>query len=137
MDQVSLTQIDVHLYLFYLAYKFIKPAQSEEATENKNIFTFWDGVAIQLLNPKGMVMLVLMFSLFSSPEASSVDVLKLVVWLCILNVSAHLLWVAFGSHILSRFSSGRSERTQAIFYASCLSLVGLWVLYEVVVKIIN
>ncbi|KDM93428.1 LysE family translocator [Photobacterium galatheae] len=125
-------------YLIYLSYKFIKPTQKKDTDKKdesqKTFFSFWDGIVIQLLNPKGLVMLVLMFSLFTTPESSMHTTLSLIVWLCILNVSAHILWVIFGSHILSRWSSGRSEKLQSFFYAFSLISVAVWIIFDAINK---
>ncbi|WP_152829411.1 LysE family translocator [Shewanella sp. YLB-07] len=126
------------IYLLYLSYRFISPKvkqnNNSESASNAN-FTFLNGVIIQLLNPKGLIMLILMFSLFSSSEQSSSNILTLSLWLCILNVSSHMLWVAFGSHILRRMNSGRSEKFQAIFFATCLALVSIWIITEMVINL--
>lgn len=125
------------LYLLYLAYRFVSPKSSNNNSENTSNanFTFLNGVIIQLLNPKGLIMLILMFSLFSSSKQSSSNILTLSLWLCILNVSSHMLWVAFGSHILRKMNSGRSEKFQAVFFATCLALVSIWIITEMVINL--
>ncbi|WP_457560963.1 LysE family translocator [Caminibacter sp.] len=52
-------------YIFYLSYKFLKDKSSldsENLSKTEKTFTFKDGVILQLLNPKGATMLILMYS---------------------------------------------------------------------------
>ncbi|SHO54339.1 LysE family translocator [Vibrio quintilis] len=114
-------------YLIYLATTFLKSTGIDAEREEK-VFGFIDGLIIQLLNSKGWLMVFLMFSLFSEQAQHTFGehgVFALVIWLAILNISMHLVWIKMGFW-LSRVS--RSEcyaKSLNFFYSGCLLMVAL------------
>ncbi len=114
-------------YLIYLGIAFVKNAKSSSTAEQK-VFGFVDGVIVQILNTKGWLMVFLMFSLFSEPAHGvfgEYGVLVLVVWLALLNISMHLVWVKMGVWISKVSSSEQYEKALNVFYAICLIVMSL------------
>lgn len=112
-------------YLIYMAVSFLKSANKALESEQK-VFGFVDGVFVQLLNSKGWLMVLLMFSLFSEQAQDAFGnqgVFVLVLWLALLNVSMHLLWIKMGFWLSKISSSPQYAKGLNCFYASCLLLV--------------
>lgn len=105
------------LYLFFLAYKFFRSNINKDTNENKHL-GFLDGVLIQIFNVKGWILIILMFSLFSSA-----NVFELVLMLFVLNVSSHLLWIVFSSYIFRLFL--KNKRIQNILFSFSLFVVAI------------
>lgn len=119
-------------YIIYLAFGFLKQGYSL-ATGTIRALGFVDGVIVQLLNAKGWVLVLLMFSLFSESAASSfgtASVWVLVVMLAALNISLHLIWISFGALLVKLFSQENNRRVQAWVYFSSLMLVAIWLLID-------
>lgn len=127
-ELMNIMQLLGAVYLLYLAAKFFF-AHTKEADNDSN-FTmgFVNGLVIQLLNSKGWLMVFLMFTLFSeqaNQTFANTGVLVLILWLAVLNISVHLMWVAVGG-LLARISTNKIyERSLNIFYSTCLALVSI------------
>jgi len=67
---LQLLQIVGALYIVWLAVGFLRSSLRTSESEQKTL-GFKDGLIIQLLNSKGWLMVVLMFSLFTEPALSS------------------------------------------------------------------
>ena len=118
-------------YLLYLVYKFIKSSSDAPTNAESNAYTFYDGLVLQLLNPKGWTMLFLMFSLFLDGSFDqTTQVAYLVVMLAILNISTHMIWVAGGAAISSSISDPKLASYINYFFAVSLLVVALWLLIE-------
>lgn len=120
-------------YLFYLAYGFLKSSAASDNSISSLQLGFTDGVLIQLLNAKGWIMVILMFSLFAEPARDAVEgyaEVSLIIMLFILNVLTHFVWVAFG-HLLSRIAGNRRwSQWQGYIFAICLFAVACWLLFD-------
>lgn len=118
------------VYIFYLGSRFfIISTTSEKKVDIK--FRVFDGIIVQLTNVKGMIMLIVMFSEFSSSSSEGLieHVVLLSTALAILNFSAHLLWVALGSSIqrvLVRYP--RFNNMYNYLFGSMLITVAFWLL---------
>jgi threonine/homoserine/homoserine lactone efflux protein len=129
---MNMMQLLGSLYLIYLAVKFIKSSNTQ-VEGNPNALGFLDGLLIQALNSKGWLMVFLMFTLFS--EQSQLDfgdkgIAVLIIWLAILNISVHFLWVSIGD-LLSRVSNNPLfEKGLNYFYAASLILVSIGLTLE-------
>ncbi|WP_102798063.1 LysE family translocator [Bowmanella denitrificans] len=128
----QLLQLLGALYLFYLAIGFLRSGKNTEEQQQK-FMGFRDGLMVQLLNSKGWVMVVLMFSLFTEPaeqQFGSTAIPILIVLLALLNVSMHLLWIGAGKLLerLSRQSVIMLWQNQ--LYALSLTLVSVWLLAD-------
>ncbi|ASP40176.1 threonine transporter [Bacterioplanes sanyensis] len=131
-DVVQVMQWLGAAYLIYLAWTFLRSSLRVADTQAKPL-GFVDGVVIQVLNSKGWLMVVLMYSLFSEPaleQFGALGIWVLVVWLAVLNISIHLVWIKAG-HIISQWSQHPGhQRWQSAFYAACLLLVAIWLLLD-------
>ena len=122
---ISYFQVIGALYLIYLAYGFIKPLLTNEKYQSKEL-SYFDGLIIQFFNVKGWMMIVLMFSLFSSSltyENSSVNILILCIMLATLNLTCHLIWISFSSLMFKKIV--KNQKVQAYLFASSLLLVAI------------
>jgi len=118
-------------YLMYMAYKFLISSSSQSQNNDSKLYTFYDGVILQLLNPKGWTMLFLMFSLFLDGTFNETEqVLYLVVMLAVLNVSTHIIWVSAGSAITKTISNPNVDRYLNYLFSALLTLVALWLLVD-------
>jgi threonine/homoserine/homoserine lactone efflux protein len=120
------------LYLVYLAITFIRNS-SDASKINQKKLGFLDGIIIQTLNSKGWLMVFLMFSLFTDKAQLAFGehgTLVLVLWLAILNISMHIVWVKAGELLAKVSSSQRYEKALNIFYASCLLTVAGWLIWD-------
>ena len=122
---ISYFQVIGALYLIYLAYGFIKPLLNNENHQSKEL-SYFDGLIIQFFNVKGWMMIVLMFSLFSSSltyENSSVNILILCIMLAALNLTCHLIWISFSSLMFKKIV--KNQKVQAYLFASSLLLIAI------------
>ena len=118
-------------YLLYLAYKFIAPANSSAAGREDKFYTFYDGVILQMLNPKCWTMLFLMFSLFLDGSFDkTTQVIYLVIILAILNITTHVIWVAGGAAITKYIANPKIDKYLNYFFAASLVGVALWILFD-------
>ncbi|MDC9727649.1 MAG: LysE family translocator [Candidatus Thioglobus sp.] len=128
---IFLFQLFGALYIIYLAYKFIEVSKAK-ASPDKKIFTFKDGVILQMLNPKGWTMLFLMFSiLLDGSFDRNTQVVVLVIMLAILNVATHFIWVAAGSYISKWTDNKKIEKMLNYFFSGSLLLVAAWILINI------
>jgi threonine/homoserine/homoserine lactone efflux protein len=118
-------------YLMYMAYKFIAVNNQSTDDQSNKVYTFYDGVILQLLNPKGWTMLFLMFSLFLDGTFNeTTQILYLVIMLAILNISTHIIWVAAGSAITKYISNPKIDQYLNYFFSGSLVIVALWLLID-------
>lgn len=119
-------------YLIYLAYKFVIATGVQSELSNQPL-SFKDGVILQLLNSKGWIMVFLMFSLFAAPAQTlfeSFGIPTLIIWLALLNISLHMVWVVMGE-LLAKVSSSPTYRKSLDYcYAICLVGVALWLIID-------
>jgi len=92
------------LYLLYLAYK-IMSSKSARQGEGGNAASFWRGLLLQFVNPKGVLYALTVISTFVMPYSSSPSVLATVcLTLAVVSLLSTGSWAAFGS-LYNRFLS--------------------------------
>ena len=127
-DVIFVVQLLGVIYITYLTYKFIRPQKHKQINGEKT-YTFVDGVILQMLNPKGLSMLFLMFSVLLDGSFNQIQqVIYLVIMLAVLNISTHFIWVAAGSSIAQWVSNPKVEQLLNYFFAVSLLLVAVWLL---------
>lgn len=129
---LQLLQIVGALYIVWLAVGFLRSSLQTSESEQKTL-GFKDGLIIQLLNSKGWLMVVLMFSLFTEPALSSFGefgVIMLVLLLALLNISVHLAWISVGSLLTGFMSEERHQKLQGRLFFVCLLLVAAWLFVD-------
>ncbi|PHR90232.1 MAG: threonine transporter [Moritella sp.] len=129
---MNVMQIVGALYLTFLAYKFVRSSATKSQNSTQHL-GFIDGLLIQVLNSKGWLMVFLMFTLFTEQAQLTFGehgILVLVIWLAMLNISIHFVWVKLGV-LLANISSNKTyEQALNIFYASCLLVVSGWLIID-------
>ena len=129
---MNVVQIVGALYLTFLAYKFIRSSANKSPEPTQDL-SFFDGLLIQVLNSKGWLMVFLMFTLFTEQAQLTFGehgILVLVLWLAILNISVHFVWVKLGVLLANISSNQTYEQALNIFYASCLLVVSGWLIID-------
>lgn len=120
------------LYLLYIASTFIRSSSSSVNRSAKEL-GFIDGLLIQLLNSKGWLLVFLMFTLFAEPSQKQFGengVVVLIVWLALLNISMHFVWVSIGELLAKISNSPLYEKWLNYFYAGSLIAVSIWLFIE-------
>ena len=105
---MNIMQLLGAIYLLYLAVKFIGSNSANPNGSSKTL-GFVDGLLIQALNSKGWLMVFLMFTLFTEQSQAAFGdkgIAVLIVWLALLNISMHFVWVSIGE-LLAKISSSR------------------------------
>ena len=134
---IKIVQIIGAIYIFYLGYKFFKDKINinDKVSSTNKLFTFKDGVVLQLLNAKGITMLLLMFSvLLNGSFERTKQIIALIVMLAILNIVTHIIWILGGSFI-SKFL--KNEKTHILInsiFSLSLFGVGFYLIYDVFTK---
>jgi threonine/homoserine/homoserine lactone efflux protein len=119
------------LYIFYLVYKFLKPVKKINDSETLTVYTFYDGMILQALNPKGWTMLFVMFSLFLDGSFDhTTQVIYLVVMVAIVNIVTHLVWIVAGSLITQYIANPVTEKYINYGFALSLLIVAIWLLFD-------
>ncbi|WP_120512799.1 LysE family translocator [Photobacterium salinisoli] len=129
---LQLLQCAGALYIIYLAVGFLKTSLLEHNGQQKRL-GFFDGVIIQLLNSKGWLLVLLMFSLFSEKayqEYGEQSVWVLVLWLAILNISMHLVWIWAGGLLAKLAGDTKNQKVQGYIYFASLVIVAIWLLVD-------
>lgn len=120
------------IYLLYLAYTFVMAGKTQ-ADMNTNLLGFKDGLIIQTLNSKGWIMVFLMFSLFTvqaQENFASYGIVLLIIWLAVLNISLHVVWIVVGE-LLAKISNSPTYRKRLDYiYALCLVGVAVWLIID-------
>lgn len=116
------------VYLVYLAYKFFKSTQVETVSVEREP-SFMDGILLQGLNMKGLVINTVMFSQFLTvDEAHWMQVLLLSGGLIVLATSSMVTWTLGGAWLTRRLSSYATSRMQGYVFGCMLLGVAVWML---------
>lgn len=112
------------VFLLYLAYRFFKLS----VTEAKPIepLSFKEGVVVELLNAKYLMIPTIMFTQFFSPEKDGLSqVFVLTLALAILTMSSNMAWV-FGGKMFTK--TVVKSKSQGMMFGLMLSLTALWLI---------
>lgn len=124
------------MYIFYLVYKFLKPARQTNNDETLTVYTFYDGMILQALNPKGWTMLFVIFSLFLDGSFDhTTQVIYLVIMVAIVNIFTHLVWIVAGSLITQYIANPVTEKYINYGFALSLLIVAIWLLIDTLAAI--
>jgi threonine/homoserine/homoserine lactone efflux protein len=114
------------LYMFYLAYKLFHSSQIDSEREVKPP-SFWDGMVLQVLNFKALMVPVLMFTQFLNPNRPGwPQVLLMTGALIGLNLACGSAWIGGGGVVRRLFISERFVRAQGYVFGGVLALVAVW-----------
>ncbi|KDM91106.1 LysE family translocator [Photobacterium galatheae] len=129
---LQLLQVAGACYIMYLAKGFLKTSLHQANGPLKHL-GFTDGVLIQLLNSKGWLLVLLMFSLFSEKaqhEFGDHAVWVLIVWLAVLNISMHFVWIWAGGLLAKLSGNRKNQKIQGFIYFSLMMVVAIWLLVD-------
>ncbi|MBN2348819.1 MAG: LysE family translocator [Bacteroidales bacterium] len=119
-------------YILFLAYTFYRSSGATSSVSSKNTVApgYFNGIILNLLNPKGITALLIMYSQFltgNTEIASRVFILSMLVLL--ISISSHILWTIGGNWLTSQFNSSRSVKIQGIVFGTMLVIVAVWMLF--------
>jgi threonine/homoserine/homoserine lactone efflux protein len=106
-------------YIAWLGCTFVNAAMKPN-TARPHCLSFTDGLVVTALNPKAWMMQVMMFSQFFDTAIPIYSTLNLTILLAILNISGHVVWVAFGAVLLGRATHRFSPQRQNLLFALML-----------------
>jgi len=119
------------VYVFWLAWKLIRSGVLD-GDETARPASFVDGAVLLLLNPKGYVIIALMFSQFVTP--SSTDPLTFILLITtaftLNNFIAFVVWTLIGDKIAGCFRSPVSAQRLNLLFGGMLALVAVWMMFS-------
>ncbi|MCB1724701.1 MAG: LysE family transporter [Chromatiaceae bacterium] len=114
------------LVLLYFAFRFFRAEVANRAVSVP--LSFREGVVLQILNGKFLLIPTVMFSLFLDPGSSDMaQVLGLTGALAALTLSANLLWVAGGRVLSSVVEEEWFAKVQGMIFGTILVATALWI----------
>ncbi len=113
------------IFLLYLAFKFFKMSNTlKEAVEP---LTFRDGVVVEILNAKYLLIPTIMFSQFYTPETGGYrQIFILTFALVSLTLTTSMIWILGGKSLALFVSKKNTQRVQGLLFGSLLSVTALW-----------
>lgn len=113
------------IFLLYLAFKFFK--MSNTLKETLEPLTFRDGVIVEILNAKYLLIPTIMFSQFYHPETGGYrQILFLTFALVSLTLTTSMVWILGGKSLALFVSSKNTQRVQGLLFGSLLCVTALW-----------
>ena len=113
------------IFLLYLAFKFFK--MSNTLTEAVEPLSFRDGVVVEILNAKYLLVPTIMFSQFYSPETGGYrQIFILTFALVSLTLTTSMIWILGGKSLALFVSKKNTQRVQGLLFGSLLSVTALW-----------
>ncbi|MCW8889075.1 MAG: LysE family translocator [Sedimenticola sp.] len=115
------------VFLLYLAYRFFRLSVTEEKSIKP--LSFKEGVVVELLNAKYLMIPTIMFTQFFSPENDGLSqVFVLTLALAVLTMSSNMAWV-FGGKVLTKISvESKSQKGHGMVFGLMLGVTALWLL---------
>lgn len=108
-------------YILWLAYKTLK-ANYNRNVEIATVASYWDGLFLQFVNPKGILYGLMVFSTFFSEVLVDVKVMSMIIFIIIIiTFSANSTWALFGAIIKRYMQNQRMKNIINVVLA--LSLV--------------
>lgn len=91
--------------------------------------TFKDGVIVEALNMKYLLIPTIMFSQFYSPDSGGYgQIIFLTFALLCLTLTTSMIWIIGGNTLASFVLNERRQRTEGILFGSLLCATALWLL---------
>jgi len=111
-------------FLFYLAYKFFK--MSVDAKTSIKPLTFKDGIIIEILNAKYLMIPSIMFSQFYRPSDGYGQIFILSFVLLAITLTTSMTWILGGNTFASFVSDEKRQKHQGTFFGSLLFITAIW-----------
>lgn len=116
-------------FLLYLALKFFRMSCAMGSAPTP--LTFKDGVIVELLNAKYLMVPTIMFSQFYTPGPGGAGrIVGLTLALLCLTLSANMVWIVGGNSLTAFVASESRQRLQGLVFGSLLSLTALWLCFQ-------
>lgn len=117
------------LYVLWLAWKMFRSGKLE-GEETAQGASFMDGVVLLLLNPKGYVIIALMFTQFLNPSEDDITraVLFITTVFTLNNFIAFMVWTLVGDVIFRSFHNDATARWLNTVFSAILAVVAIWML---------
>lgn len=117
------------LFLLYLAVKFFKMSNHLESAFKP--LTFRDGVIVEVLNVKYLLVPTIMFSQFYTPVAGSYgQIFLLTIALVSLTLTTSMIWIVGGKSLALLVAKKDSQRVQGLFFGSLLCVTAVWLFFS-------
>lgn len=84
------------LYMLYLAYKIARSGPTKAKEGVSKPFTFLQAAAFQWVNPKAVIMAVTAVSVYTTPDAATLQVFIIGLVFCLVNLPSVSIWAYFG-----------------------------------------
>ena len=114
------------VYVLWLAWKLYR-SYSGPALADTRPAGAKEGAVLLLLNPKGYLIMALLFSQFPSHTLTGTTTVAALFTLN--NMVAFLVWTTAGQTLARLFHSPRAAHRLNTGFAACLALVALWLLF--------
>lgn len=116
-------------FLLYLAVKFFKMSCAVGSAPTP--LTFKDGVIVELLNVKYLMVPTIMFSQFYTPGPDGAQqIIGLTLALLCLTLSTNMVWIVGGNSLAAFATNARRQKAQGMVFASLLSVTALWLCFQ-------
>lgn len=116
-------------FLLYLAYKFFRISKSTEQVLRP--LSFKDGIVIELLNAKYLLVPTIMFSQFYMPQQDGyAQIFFLTFALVSLTLTTSMLWILGGNTLASLVSRDKIQKSQGYLFGSLLAVTALWLAFN-------
>lgn len=120
-------QIGGALFILYLAWKIVRSNTVDRRDLDGPAPGVVDGMLVQLLNAKGLALLLVIYSQFLSPARPVwLAALEISVALTVFSLVSHFSWLTGGAWLATRFTSPRAMTIQNAVYATLLVGVAGW-----------
>lgn len=112
-------------FLLYLAFKFFKMSSTLRQTFKP--LTFKDGVIVEILNAKYLLIPTIMFSQFYTPETGGyIQIFALTLALVSLTLTTSMIWIVGGNSLALFVSRENTQKIQGRIFGILLCLTALW-----------
>jgi len=112
------------LFLVYLAIKFFN--MSVDMQKDIKPLTFKDGVIVEALNAKYLLIPSVMFSQFYHPDEGYKQIFILTLFLVSTTLVSSMAWILGGNTLSSFVSDDKMQKYQGMFFGSLLLVTALW-----------
>lgn len=116
------------LFLLYLSYKFLN--MSVKQSEELKPLSFKDGVIIEILNMKYLLIPTIMFSQFYNPNDGYRQILLLALSLVALTSITSMIWIVGGNMLSSFIKSQKMQKRQSLFFSLLLLTTAIWLSFN-------
>lgn len=108
-------------YLLWLAWKIATIAPTPLTVQNEaSPFGFWNAVLFQWINPKALIMVISMFSIYVPDNIGQLTLLQLAVMAIAINLACISVWVLGGTLMRRLFTTPTRQRSFNILMAVLL-----------------